>query len=458
MPALTRRQLLLQAAYLAPIIALTTPGHALTAPPARPPLAPALPARTAFDAYGMNTHFSFLRSVWASTDAAAQWVLSLGVGAVRQSLPRTAHGRDAVKRGMDQLGLAGIRWCCPVLVIDDAATLDAARTAVNSQLDWLQANTDLSLLDALPGLNEPNAAGRAGRDWVKRTRSAAQALWEETRRRPAFDGVLIQGPPLHMKGGPAALRPDVSALGDLSRWMDRGDAHLYPSDNDPEWQIAERLNALQPLHPGKPVCVSEGGYTTAIGRGYTGGAELVPEEVANLYAPKHLMVHVLGGRQFFAYELLDDAAPYRDTDVATREAGFGLVATPTLDPVTWRRKAGFEAMRRLLGLIRDAGTTPVGLRVSVSAGGGTLRTVLLHRSDGKHLLVLWQSIDLYEWNRTTRTGQYLRVTPLPVTVNLDAPLPVAVYEPSTRDTAMSSFVAQTFTHTVGAALQVLRIG
>ena len=39
-----------------------------------------------------------------------------------------------------------------------------------------------------------------------------------------------------------------------------------------------------------------------------------------------------------------------------------------------------------------------------------------------------------------------------------APLPVAVYEPSTRDTAMSSFVAQTFTHTVGAALQVLRIG
>lgn len=194
--------------------------------------------------------------------------------------------------------------------------------------------------------------------------------------------------------------------------------------------VAERLAVLDPVHGGKPLCVSEGGYTTAIGRGYTGGAELVPEDVAGLYAPKHLIVHLLGGRKFFSYELLDDAPPYRDTDTATREAGFGLVATPTLDPLTWRAKAGFEAMRRLLALVRDAGGPPVGLLLSVTAGGATLRTALLYHSDGKHLLVIWQAVNLYDWDRTKRSGRYLPVAPLSVTVTLDSALPVAVYEPS----------------------------
>lgn len=441
---------------MAPIIG-RSPAHA--APPARPPLVPAIAARSAFDSYGINTHFSFMsQSTWANTDVAIEWLLSLRVGAVRQSLPRTDHGRATVKRAMDRLGATGVRWCCPVMAPSDAPNLEAARAAVNAQLDWLQANTNLALLDSLPGLNEPNSDGKAVSDWVARTRFAAQALWEETRRRPAFNNVLIQGPPLHMKGGPNALRPDVAALGDLTRWIDRGDAHLYPGDYDPGLLVTERLAVLDPVHGGKPLCVSEGGYTTSLGRGYTGGAELVPEDVAGLYAPKHLMVHLLGGRKFFSYELLDEAPPYRDTDTATREAGFGLIATPTLDPLTWRAKAGFEAMRRLLDLVRDGGSAPVGLRLSVTAGGATLRSALLYRSDGKHLLVMWQAVDLYDWDRNKRSGRYLNVTPLSVTVTLDTALPVAVYEPSTRDTPVKNFTAQTFTQTLSAGMQVLQIG
>jgi len=419
----------------------------------------AIAAKTAHDSYGTNTHFSFLsNSVWANTDAATQWALNLGVGAVRQALPRTEHGRAAVKRAMDRLGSVGVRWCCPILDWTDASSLDAARAAVNAQLDWLQANANLALLDSLPGLNEPNSEGKAISDWVARTRTAAQAIWEETRRRPAFNNVLVQGSPLHMKGGPNAQRPDVAAVGDISRWIDRGDADLYPGARDPEFLVADRLAVLTPMHPGKPVCVTEGGYTTALGRGYTGGAELVPEDVAGHYGPKHLMAHMLGGRKFFSYELLDEAPPYRDTDTATREAGFGLIATPTLDPLTWRAKAGFEAMRRLLDLVRDGGSAPVGLRLSVTAGGATLRSALLYRSDGKHLLVIWQAVDLYDWDRNKRSGRYLNVTPLSVTVTLDTALPVAVYEPSTRDTPVKSFIAQTFTQTLGAGMQVLQIG
>lgn len=57
-----------------------------------------------------------------------------------------------------------------------------------------RAAPELALLDSLPGPNEPNWEGRAIGDWAQRTRWAMQALWEETRKRVAFDDVLVQGP------------------------------------------------------------------------------------------------------------------------------------------------------------------------------------------------------------------------------------------------------------------------
>lgn len=456
MSALTRRQLLLGAACLAPSMALRT-GRAEAAQ--RPPLVSAMAAKRAFESYGMNCHLTHLTdSSWQHTDAAVDRVLELGVGAVRQYLPRNTYHRDALKAAMDRPLATRVQWCCPVIQIEDATSLAQARRLVNDQLDWLQANINLARLDSLPGPNEPNADRKAIEDWAIRTRWAMRALWEETRRRPAFDNVLVQGPPLQIRGGILALAPDVAELGDLSQWMDRGDAHLYPADHDPEFQVAERLEALRPVHPDRPVCVSEGGYSTSIGRDYQGRAALVPEDVASLYAPKQMLVHLIGGRTFFAYELLDEPPPYRN-DVTTLEAGYGMVATPSRDPSTWRRKPGFEAMRRLLDLVRDVrGGNPVPLRVQVTATADMLRTALLHRSDGKHLLAIWQAVDLYEWDHETLLGRYLPVPPLSVTITLDEALPVAVYEPSTRDTPVRRVIAATLTQSLGAGVQVLEIG
>ncbi|MDQ3475582.1 MAG: hypothetical protein M3492_04360 [Actinomycetota bacterium] len=466
-PDLTRRQLLLGAAAISPFSSLR-PNPAFAAVEDKHlPLVPAMPARAAFDSYGMNCHLSFLGSPsWGNTDAALRWLLELGVGAVRQYLPRTDHGRAVVRRAMGRLTGTGVRWCAPILLSQDVTSLDAARSAVREQLDWLQDNTDLDLLDSLTGPNEPNSASRAP-DWARTTRWAMQALWEETRKRSAFDDVLVQGPPLNMKGGPPAVAPDVAALGDLSMWMDRGDVHLYPNDEDPEYLIDERLVVLEPVHPGKPLCVSEGGYTTSIDRGYGGGAWLVPPAVASLYAPKHLFVHALEDRKFFAYELLDEPPPY-DSDDTIREAGFGLVETPSPDPRTWVRKPGFEATRRLLALVRDneGRRTPAGLRVSITTpadvGGATqtdtLRSALLHRSDGRHLLAIWQAVDIYKWDRNELSGTYLPVEPLQVAITLERPLPIAVYEPSLRDGPISKFTAETFTQSVGVGLVVVQIG
>ncbi len=449
---LTRRQLLWGAAALAPIIALRpTTAYASNA-------VPAMPARTVHDSYGINTHFSFVgsTSTWANTDAAVSWVQSLGAGAIRQYLPRTSWGRAAVKQATDALT---VRWCCPILTASDVSSLDAARVVVNEQLDWLQSNTDLELLDSLPGLNEPNSEGKAVADWVRVTRWAQQALYEETRRRPVFDDVLVQGPPLNMKGGPWEIIPDVRALGDLSPWLDRGDAHIYPGQYDPGLLVDERLALLDPVHPGKPVCVSEGGYSTAVNRGYTGGSDLVSARAAAHYGPKHLLVHAVGGRPFFSYETLDEAPPYKDTERTTREAGFGLVRTPSLNPSSWSAKPGFDAIRRTLSLLDDQpGHVAQGLDIEIAATTPDLRTALFHRSDGRWLLTIWLAVDLYEWDPPTQSGRNLPVEQHSVTITLAQALPVAVYEPSTQDAPVDTFTAQAFTQSLAGGLQILEIG
>jgi len=457
MVSLTRRQLLIRAAYVAPIALLTGGATASCQGLQLPPRSPSQPA---FAWYGINTHLSFLGegAVWANTDAAVEWLLDLGVGAVRQYLPRTTHGRAAVQQGMKLLGAAGVRWSCPVLELEDVTTLNRARRVVNEQLDWLESNTDLALLDSLPGLNEPNSGGKAIANWANLTRWAQQAIYEETRKRSDFDHVLVQGPPLNMKGGAKEIVPDVQALGGLERWLDRGDVHLYPGDDDPEVMVDERLALLAPIHPGKPVCVSEGGYATSVDRGYTGGSVLVSEDAAALYAPKQLLVHAMAGRLFFSYELLEEADPLQDTERSVREAGFGLVRTPTTDPDSWSPKPGFDAIRRFLALAQDARINPaVSLLAKVTSDGTDLRTALLDRSDGTSLLAVWRAVDLYDWDPDTLSGSPVTVQPEQVTIVLDERRPVVVHQPSLRDAPTDVFIAKDFTLAVGGELQVLEI-
>ncbi len=457
MSSLTRRQLLVRAAYAAPLALLTGSAavscQSLTLP--TQPLAP-----TAFPAYGINTHLSFLgdSSVWANTDAAVGWLLDLGVGAVRQLLPRTTHGRAAVKKGMNALAAAGVRWCCPSLVAGDVRSLNGARRVVNEQLDWLQSNVDLELLDSLTGLNEPNSPGKAIASWVNLTRWAQQALYEETRKRPAFDHVLVQGPPLNMKGGPREVVPDVQALGGLGQWLDRGDVHIYPGDDDPELGADGLLQLLRPIHPGKPVCVSEGGYTTSLNRGYTGGSELVSEEAAALYAPKQLLVHAIAGRPFFGYELLDEAAPFEDTERSVREAGFGLIRTPTTDPDSWDAKPGFDAIRRLLLLLRGVDSSPVEAPwAHVTASVTDLRSAFWSRSDGKDVLAVWRAVDLYTWDQDARTGREVAVQPEQVNITFEGERLAVVYQPSLQDRPTNVFIGESFNLAVGGELHVVEI-
>lgn len=178
------------------------------------------PAQDAHDAFGMNVHFGFQRADNTNSfvEPTVDLLLELGVGRVRQKL-YCDEGRSqlATRKGLQRLMAAGVRTLAPTLVIEDAVDPATARARMEAYLDEVEHHPDvydLSLVDAMPGLNEPNA-GRRGvpPEWATLTRTAQQALFEAVRARPAFDHVAVQGPPLARPRGGDGRRVADAGVG-----------------------------------------------------------------------------------------------------------------------------------------------------------------------------------------------------------------------------------------------------
>lgn len=451
---------------------------------------PTRPAQDAHDAFGMNTHFGFQNPEDTNhfVEQTVDLLLELGVGRVRQKLYSVANrSRRATRAGVQRLMQAGVRLCAPTLAIGEVASLDEARARMTEYLDEIEGNPDVydvRLIEAMPGLNEPNAGQQVPPDWPRRTRAAQQALHEQVRARRSFDHVPVQGPPLARpqlaarggrggqrprgRGAPAieALAADASAVGDLGAWADCIDVHIYPGDQDTLHGGPPKafLDAAQGMYGRpRPVVVSEYGWANTSpddpdGQRYRGGAKSCPESVTARYAPKApLNALLLGFRAVYAYEMLENQPPYANDGRAMREAKFGYVRTPALDPTSWERKAQFHAMRRFLALFADRGPafTPAPLAAQVDAAGEDVRVLAFQRRSGEHLLAVWRSVDLYESDRRTNAGRYLSVAPVRVTVSLDRPRAVREYRPTSADDPVATATAPQISLDVADELSVL---
>jgi len=171
---------------------------------------PARPAHDAHDAFGMNTHLGYQNPENTNrfTEETVDLLLELGVGKVRQKLYCDENrSLNAARSGLSRLMAAGVKVCAPTLIDDDATSLEVARARMDLFLDELERNPDtydLRLIEAFPGLNEPNGGKKATAAWAQQTRWAQQAIYEQTRARHAFDHVAVQGPPLNRRGGRGA--------------------------------------------------------------------------------------------------------------------------------------------------------------------------------------------------------------------------------------------------------------
>ncbi len=398
------------------------------------------------DSWGINTHFNWQHGVWGEEVFATDLLIELGVRHIRGFVaPRLKAQQYALQR----LAASGCRLEAQMAARVDGDTLATARAAVNYRLDEIvnfYGGWNSGVFSALEGCNEPNNDGVAEATWVSQTRNITQAVWEESKKRPSSAPIPVVGPGIARQVAPGGDAPtpehDFAVLGDLSPWVDYGNIHVYPRGNAPSDEIDRVMAAARQAYPGGEIYhTTEGGYFNAMN--YTATVNPpTPEAVSAVYAPRHLLEHVLRkNHRFFTYELLDDPNPNNDA----RENNFGYIRTPSLDPSTWVRKPAYYAMKNLLALYADPGikVTPVDLPMALSGGGSDFRSVLVQKRAGQYLLAIWRDIDIYKWDRFSCTGAMLPITPATITLDLATAAPLSVFQPTQSPDAVSSYAAST---------------
>lgn len=220
-----------------------------------------------------------------------------------------------------------------------------------------------------------------------------------------------------------------SQLGNMSGSVDYANAHAYVSTSlTPSSSIAATLSAVMTAAPGKPVVITETGYTTQTNTQYLGVNETVQaKSILNTLVD----AYKAGVSATYLYELFD-----RDSSAANTnpEANFGLFnsdGTP---------KLAATAIHNLTTILADDGkgglqpTDP--LNYTLSNMPATGNSMVLGKSNGAYELVVWAEPKL--WNDSTDTE--VSNAAQTVTVNLGGVHhTVKVYDTLTGTTAIASY-------------------
>jgi hypothetical protein len=333
----------------------------------------AAPAGAFVDSIGINTHTYYSDTVYgARFPDVKQRLAELGIHHIRENL---VVDRPDQYQGLRELSAMGIR---STLVLGDPDEGEA-------NLQELLATTGGELGGAVEALEGPNEFDqRGGSDWAQRLRQYQQRLYVAVKSDPALAGLPVLGPSI-------VQRAHEQELGDISGMLDYGNTHSYPDGEEPESNIASRLESAGWNSGSKPVIATETGYHTALGG--NGEHEPVSEQAMATYLPRLYLEYFRRGiPRTFSYELLDEGP-----GGVEQEDSFGLLRND-LTP-----KPAFDALRSTIRLLDDPGPafTPVPLDYRVGGDRTGLSRLLLQKRDGSYYLALWRSESV--WDTASRS-------------------------------------------------------
>ncbi|MBR0737691.1 RHS repeat protein [Bradyrhizobium liaoningense] len=218
-------------------------------------------------------------------------------------------------------------------------------------------------------------------------------------------------------------------LGDMSGSVDYANAHAYVSTSlTPGSSIAATLSAVMTAAPGKPVVITETGYTTQANTQYLGVNETVQaKSILNTLVD----AYKAGVSATYLYELFDRDSSAGNTNP---EANFGLFnsdGTP---------KLAATAIHNLTTILADDGkggqqpTDPLNYTLSNMPASGN--SMVLGKSNGAYELVVWAEPKLWKDANDTEISNPTKT----VTVNLGGVHhSVKVYDTLTGTTAIASY-------------------
>ncbi len=267
--------------------------------------------------------------------------------------------------------------------------------------------------------------------WGEYIKAVAQDTYATMKGDPATANIPIIGPSFSNEAS-------YHVAGDLSAYVDYGNVHHYLAGRHPgtggwgnngygsiDW-VYNYCAAV--TASGKPVAMTEGGYSTAT----SGGTSFVNETIHGKYLPRLLFNHFNKGTRWISpYEFIN-----RGTNLAVSEDNFGLLRNDaTLSP-----KPAYNALKSVLNLLKDQGLafTPAALDYTLSGSTSNIRQTLLQKRDGSFYLCLWIEKSCYDPN----TGVVTAIPNQSVTLTVPANIGTAtVY--SLDDTGALSSAAAT---------------
>lgn len=409
----------------------------------RIPLLRAASAERLAGSFGVVTHFHFLSSPYAQWERAVELVTELGVRHVRNKISASPNVRSAFAR----LAGSGVRIEGVCGAFGDPQSMAELLAEVVHGYD-----SPPLVFSAFEGINEPN---NNGVPWVVETRAKTQALYEQ-RALYGLTMIPIVGPALARVSAGGVEGADTEqqskSLGNLTRWIDRGNIHVYPRGRSPSTDLDAFIEWQRQVCGNEPIFDTEGGYFTA--SNYQGGGNASTEDCVRQYVPREVMENwIRGVERFFLYELLDEP----DTTQSRRESNFGMVSVSGQGSVaTWTPKPHFFAMKNFIQILADPGPphTVQGLACRLSGGGQDLRFSLVQKRTGSHYLCVWRDVSIYD--PVARVAQ--AVTPSTVEVTLGAPADVTEYKPSSQANPVAAYsAAMRFSLSVAGELHICEI-
>lgn len=361
---------------IAPLVTLGAVLSLILAPaPAGAASEPAKPADSFIDSIGVNTHFSYDDTVYASRfDEVKQKLAELGIRHIREGLE---PNRPDQYEELNSLASAGIK---STLILGNP---EDGTTGLEELVSTLRDNVR-GAVDAVEGPNEFDTQG--GPDWAAQLSDYQRQLYGAIKGDSSLASLPVVGPSI-------VQHPNQEALGNISGALDYGNFHPYPDGQAPESGLSSELAHTAANSGSKPVMATETGYHTALN--WNGDHRPVSEEAMATYMPRLFLEYFSQGvTRTFSYELLDE---FPDPGKADRESNFGLLRNDLSE------KPAFVALRNTIGVLEDPGPefAPESLDYTLGGNKAGLHQVLLQKRDGSFYLALWRVSSV--WNPATHT-------------------------------------------------------
>jgi hypothetical protein len=359
---------------------------------------------------GVNLHLGWANTGYQNITMVAEALAYIGVTNVRTAMPFTWNMSQYTTLAQQGVRFDLLMNSSPVNIASDLSLANTLASSVPGSVTSLEGWNEINK-------NAISYDGTTTEAHLSVGGALQSALYSAVQADKTLHGASVISV---STGGLTGAQALADGLPKLTSYANDGNWHAYfGNGQQPAANIASAVSNAQTITPGRPVVITESGYSTASDANWGGGnADTQAKETLNLLFDSFKD----GVATTYLYELLDTATNPSDTD---NEDSFGLfTASGTA------KESGY-ALHTLHAILLDSGSTASSfttgtLAYSLTGLPATGNSLLMEKSNGAFDLAVWNEPLI--WNATTNTE--IKAAAVSVTVQLGATYAkVEVFDP-----------------------------